>query len=115
MFAPLLKLRDKITRKRHSLTEDTEKPFLDHLDDLRKTLSRIIITLVVAVIACFVFHKTFFEIVKDPLRRAGLLDPKERALPAALLELDTDQQQPAWWRIHGAARGMADLEGAQRE
>ena len=113
--APLLKLRDKITRKRHALTEDAEKPFLEHLDDLRKTLTRIIITLVIAVIACFVFNKWFFEVVRHPLKAAGLLDPKERNLPAAIADMKSSEQQPAWWRIHDTARGMSLLEGQQRE
>jgi sec-independent protein translocase protein TatC len=115
VLSPLLKLRDKLTRKRHALTEDVEKPFLEHLDDLRKMFMRIIITLIVAVIACFVFHPWFFQVVKHPLRAAGLLDPKERNLPAAVAALKSDDQQPTWWRIHGAARGIADLDGAQRE
>jgi sec-independent protein translocase protein TatC len=115
IFGPILKLRDKITRKRHQLTQDDEKPFLEHLEDLRKTITRIVFTLIVMVIACFVFHKEFFELVKQPLRSSGLMDARERNLPAAIKELDTDAQQPAWWRIHGIARGLADLEGKQRE
>jgi sec-independent protein translocase protein TatC len=115
IFAPLLKMRDKLTRKRHQLTQDEEKPFLEHLDDLRKTLTRIILTLVIMVIACFVFHKTFFEIVKKPAYDAGLFDPHERKLPAEIAGMDADQQQATWWRIQGTARGLANLEGKQRE
>lgn len=113
-FAPLLKLRDQLTRKRHALTVDEEKPFLSHLEDLRKTLTNIVLTLVIAVVACFVFNEWFFDLVRDPLRRAGLEEPKERKLPEAIMALPAGEQQSTWWRIHNAARGAAALEGEQR-
>ncbi len=115
IFGPILKLRDKITRKRHQLVDDVEKPFLEHLEDLRKTLTRIVVTLGIMIILCFVFHAKFFELAKKPLRDAGLMEHRERNLPKAIADLDSDEQQPAWWRIHGTARGMADLEGKQRD
>ncbi len=117
IVGPLLKLRDKITNKRQSLVEDTEKPFLEHLEDLRKTVTRIVLTLVISVIGCFVFTKDFFELMEQPLRHAGLDQPKEYKLPAAVVESSSDDmvQQTTWWRIHGTARGMADLDGTLRE
>ena len=117
IFGPLLKLRDKITRKRHSLTEDTEKPFLEHLDDLRKTITRIVITLLIAVIGCFMFNEEFFKLMKQPFRNAGLDQPREYNLPESVKKVSDEarEQQAAWWRIQGTARGMADLDGALRE
>lgn len=116
-FAPMLKMRDKLTRKRQALTEDTEKPFLEHLEDLRRTLTKIVLTLVISVVACFVFNDWFFKIMEKPLDAAGLRDAKERNLPAAIADLNESdgRKQEIWWHIHGTARGMADLEGAQRE
>ena len=117
IVGPLLKLRDKITNKRQSLVEDTEKPFLEHLEDLRKTVTRIIITLLIAVIGCFAFNEQFFKLMEQPLRHAGLDQPTEHKIPASVRESsgDEDEQQATWWRIHGTARGMADLDGALRE
>ena len=117
IVGPLLKLRDKITNKRQSLVQDTEKPFLEHLEDLRKTITRIILTLMIAVIGCFAFNEKFFKLMEQPLRQAGLDQPKEYKLPASVKDSisDSNEQQVAWWRIHGTARGMADLDGALRE
>lgn len=117
IFGPLLKLRDKITRKRHELTQDEEKPFLAHLEDLRNTIMKIVMTLMIAVIACFVFNEKFFDLMLEPMRHAGLDQPKEYKLPASVKEISKEDhgQQTAWWRIHGTARGMADLDGALRE
>lgn len=113
----MLKMRDKLTRKRQALTEDTEKPFLEHLEDLRRTLTKVVLTLVISVVACFVFNEWFFKIMEKPLDAAGLRDARERNLPASIADMSESdgRKQEIWWRIHGAARGMADLEGAQRE
>jgi sec-independent protein translocase protein TatC len=117
IVAPFLKLRDKLTRKRQALTEDEEKPFLEHLEDLRKTLTKVVLTLTVAIVACFVFNNYFFQLMYHPLDAAGLRSPQERNLPKAVADLDVSapEKQVTWWRIHGAARGMADLDGSQRE
>ena len=63
-FAPMMKLRDKLSRKRNVLLEDEEKPFLEHLDDLRKMMMRLITTLLISVTLCFVFNAWFFKVVQ---------------------------------------------------
>ncbi len=45
-----------------------EKPFLDHLDDLRVTLFRIIGTLVIATCVAFIFNKEIFQLVQLPAK-----------------------------------------------
>jgi len=45
-----------------------EKPFLDHLEDLRHTLMQIGATLAVATVACFAFHKKIFELIQIPAK-----------------------------------------------
>lgn len=107
-FAPMLKLRDKLSRKRNVLLEDEEKPFLEHLDDLRKMLMRIVMTLLVSITLCFVFNKWFFEVIQYPMARAGLASAQERNLPEGLV-------LEQWKQIHTAARGASVLEGAGRE
>lgn len=107
-FAPMLKLRDKISRKRNVLLEDEEKPFLEHLDDLRKMLMRIVTTLLVSVTLCFVFNAWFFKAIQYPMERAGLASAQERNLPEGVHLED-------WKKIHTAARGASVLQGAGRE
>lgn len=43
------------------------KPFLDHLEDLRWTIIKILITLVIAVILTSIFSPQIFNILKKPL------------------------------------------------
>ncbi len=49
-----------------------EKPFLDHLEDLRKTLGKIIITLLVTTIIAFAFNMQIMQFVGQPMKLAGL-------------------------------------------
>jgi len=108
IFAQMLKMRDKLSRRRNILLEDEEKPFLEHLDDLRKMLMRIAITLLVSVTLCFTFNGWFFKVVQYPMERAGLASAQERNLPEGL---NLEQ----WKQIHTAARGASVLQGPGRE
>jgi len=70
-FQHLFRLREKASRRVPGADDGFdahEKPFLDHLDDLRKTLFRIILTLAIATSASFVFHKKIFELVQLPAK-----------------------------------------------
>src|SRR5881227_866996 len=50
---------------------ETSKPFLDHLEDLRWTIVKMAITLVVAMIICFAFRSLLVRIMQAPLRDVG--------------------------------------------
>ncbi len=58
---------------------ETAKPFLEHLEDLRWTVVKMAITLVVAMIACFAFRSALVQIMQRPLHT---VDPKIGALRA---------------------------------
>ena len=63
-------LRD-IFKFRELPESETTKPFLEHLEDLRWTIVKIAITLVVAMIVCFVFRTTLVRIMQAPLSEVG--------------------------------------------
>jgi len=58
---------------------ETSKPFLDHLEDLRWMVVKIAITLIIAMIACFVFRTQLVRVMQAPLHA---LDPQVGALKA---------------------------------
>ncbi|HVF71639.1 MAG TPA: twin-arginine translocase subunit TatC [Chthoniobacterales bacterium] len=58
---------------------ETSKPFLEHLEDLRWTIVKMAITLVVAMIVCFAFRSTLVHIMQRPLSE---VDPAVGALRA---------------------------------
>src|SRR6201993_2159659 len=49
----------------------TPKPFLEHLEDLRWTIVKMALTLVVAMIVCFAFRSTLVRVIQAPLRDLG--------------------------------------------
>ncbi|MEQ1839682.1 MAG: twin-arginine translocase subunit TatC [Verrucomicrobiales bacterium] len=70
VFQNLFRLREKASRRAPGADDGFdahEKPFLDHLDDLRQTLFKIFGTLAIST-ACFVFHIKIFELVQLPAK-----------------------------------------------
>src|SRR3954469_12089939 len=47
---------------------ETSKPFLEHLEDLRWTIVKMAITLVLAMIVCFAFRSTLVHVMQRQLR-----------------------------------------------
>src|SRR5207247_5106600 len=59
-------LRD-IFKFRELPESETSKPFLEHLEDLRWTIVKMAITLIVAMLLCFAFRGTLVRIMQAPL------------------------------------------------
>ena len=107
IFAKLLKLRDKLTNKRKNLHQDDEKPFLEHLEDLRKTLMKVTITLLIALFGSMIWYKEFFDIVKLPAKWAGLALVEDKNKPE---EFD----EKRWDKVKETARAVQGLSESQR-
>src|SRR2546423_11398951 len=71
-------LRD-VFRFRDLPESETSKPFLEHLEDLRWTIVKMAITLILAMIVCFCFRSALVHIMQRPLRD---IDPTVAALRA---------------------------------
>jgi sec-independent protein translocase protein TatC len=71
-------LRD-VFRFRDLPESETSKPFLEHLEDLRWTIVKMSIALIVAMVLCFCFRSALVHIMQRPLRD---LDPTVGALRA---------------------------------
>src|ERR1700737_2090404 len=61
-------LRD-IFKFRELPESETSKPFLEHLEDLRWTIVKMAITLIVAMILCFAFRGTLVRVMQAPLHQ----------------------------------------------
>ena len=57
----------KVFKVRGKLHGDEEKPFLEHLEDLRIMVTRVVITLLIATIGSWVFHKQLVDIMSKPV------------------------------------------------
>src|SRR6478672_10316205 len=71
-------LRD-VFRFRDLPESETSKPFLEHLEDLRWTIVKMAITLLVATVLCFIFRTALVHVMQRPLRE---VDPNIGALKA---------------------------------
>lgn len=77
-LSKVFKLRDKVAMNL-SKEEDVEKPFLEHLEDLRSMLVRMATTLAVTTIGTFFFYKELFQMILMPLVFAGIAPDIEHA------------------------------------
>ncbi len=79
-FEKLFKFRELASRKNKPRAgaddgfDPHEKPFLDHLEDLRHTMMKVITTLSITTILGFAFHKWIFHFVMVPLSLAKMTD-----------------------------------------
>src|SRR5438105_11725846 len=71
-------LRD-VFKFRESPESETSKPFLEHLEELRWTVVKMAITLLVTMIFCFFFRSTLVRVMQAPLHH---LDPQVASLKA---------------------------------
>ncbi|MBL9132633.1 MAG: twin-arginine translocase subunit TatC [Verrucomicrobiaceae bacterium] len=58
---------------------DAEKPFIEHLEDLRTMIVRMVMTLVISTIGTFIFYKDLFRVILYPLVLSGLCADMEAA------------------------------------
>jgi len=68
-------------------TGDAEKPFIEHLDDLRTMIVRIVLTLLIATVGTFVFYKELIRLIVQPLLWANVA-PTEKAAMDLLISTD---------------------------
>lgn len=83
-------LLKKVIQFRENSHPDHEKPFLEHLEDLRVMVTRLVITLIIAMIACFAFNKQIMAFFRKPVDEV-MVRQMEATLPEdAPRELTTD-------------------------
>ncbi len=85
----IFKVREKVAMNLGG-KGDEEKPFLDHLEDLRKMIVRIVTTLLVSTIGTFCFYGKLFEIIKMPLWATHVITTEEQL--KTMLQILTPQE-----------------------
>lgn len=95
----VFKVREKVAM--NLAKDDEEKPFLEHLDDLRTMLVRMGTTLLVTAIATFVFYKDLFKGIQYPLVLSGLVESIQQATESGYL-INTDITGPFMMAVNVA-------------
>ena len=103
----LFQARQKMASSR-TRWDDEEKPILDHLEDLRKMIMKMVLTLLVAVSACFVFDRELLEIIRYPIKLAGIEALDGSKLPEGIQETD-------WAKVKDLSKAVVTLEPAARD
>ncbi len=86
--------------------EDEEKPFLEHLDELRSTLIRMVMTLLICTIACMFFASTLMDILRKPVNEVW--DMFEQTHLPSQIDMEV------WAKAKETATAAAALEEPQR-
>lgn len=71
-------LLKKVIQLREHSNPDHEKPFLEHLEDLRVMITRIVLTLLVSVLVCFTFQKKMMELLRKPVETVWMQQQLEK-------------------------------------
>ncbi len=100
----------KLFQIRDQSNPDAEKPFLSHLDDLRITLSRIIITLLLSTILCYVFRNQLMDIIRHPVEQVWA-----QTQSTALSKLDPKPSVETWEKAVRVANDAIGLNTPQRK
>jgi len=102
LLKKLFQLRDKAGAS----SADAEKPFLDHLEDLRIVVTRVVLTLLLATVVCFVYRDTLMMVLRRPVDRVWLEAQQDR-MPDGENKISSDD-----W---DAAKKLADTIGHRSE
>lgn len=100
-------LLKKVFQLRDKANPENEKPFLDHLEDLRVMVTRIVITLLVSMLVCFSFRDKLMEIIRKPV------DEVMKVHQASLLPERIDSEK--WEAAKKIERAAVALEPALGE
>jgi sec-independent protein translocase protein TatC len=73
-------LLKKVIQLREQTHPEHEKPFLEHLEDLRIMITRIVITLLVAMVLCFAYNNRLMDFFRQPVD-AVMLKQLQATLP----------------------------------
>ncbi len=103
-------LLKKVFQLRDHVNPDQEKPFLDHLEDLRVVVFKVAVTLIISMCVCFAFQDELMQILRRPIDEVMIMKI-EGQLEGSPVEVDAK----AWEDAKQAERATAALLPAERE
>ena len=107
-------LLKKLFQLRDRANPEHVRSFLEHLDDLRSILGKIVITLVVSMLVCFSFQEKLMEVLRRPVEKVWmdqLLEKLPHAKDGSVRAVDVD----TWERAKALEHAVLGLEAGQRE
>lgn len=106
-------LLKKIFQLRDHANSDAEKPFLEHLEDLRLMIMKVVITLVISMTACFTFQDKLMDILQKPIKEVWYLH--QQTLLPEKKDLKKELTVELWQEAKALERAAAPLTPEERE
>jgi sec-independent protein translocase protein TatC len=106
-------LLKKVIQLRENSHPDHEKPFLEHLEDLRVMITRIVITLVISMVVCFTFQKQLMEVLRRPVEQVWITQ-LEAKLPKTTEQAPRPLDVDMWEKANEVEHAASGLDAAQR-
>jgi sec-independent protein translocase protein TatC len=97
----------KIFQLRDHANPNAEKAFLEHLEDLRVCITRVVLTLLISTVVCFIFRNELMDIIRQPVAQVWEIGETE-ALKESGVPLDE------WEEAKHVAEGYNQLLDADR-
>lgn len=107
-------LLNKVIQLREKSHPDHEKPFLEHLEDLRTMITRIVVTLLISMVVCFSFQKQLMEVLRRPVEQVWKTQLEEK-LPKTVEQAPRPLGVARWEEAKAIERATAGLDAGQRE
>jgi len=106
-------LLKKVIQLRENSHPDHEKPFLEHLEDLRVMITRIVITLLISMTVCFMFQKQLMEVLRRPVEQVWITQLREK-LPQRTEQAPKPLDVDAWEKAKTLEHAASGLEADER-
>ena len=106
-----MNLLKKLLQFRDKSHPDHEKPFLEHLEDLRTMILRIVVTLMVGMILCFGFNNRIMAFFRRPVDKV-MISQTKATLPNKAPQPFTVE---SWEMARQVERATANLTPEQRD
>lgn len=105
-------LLNKVFQFREKGMRDEEMPFLEHLEDLRVAIFRIVLTLIISMLACFSIQENLMNVLRKPFDRVWQ-QHQQNQIPG---ETDTARKLDVdvWERAKKAERACSGLTPDER-
>ena len=98
----------KIFQLRDQTNPNAEKPFLEHLEDLRVCITRVVLTLLLATVVCFIFRNELMDVIRRPVTQVWEQGQKD-ALKDSKIALED------WETAKSIAESFNQLQPEDRE
>jgi sec-independent protein translocase protein TatC len=101
-------LLNKVFQLRDKASNAEEKPFLEHLEDLRYTITRVVITLLITTIVSFSYRDTLMDILRKPIDKVWTTHSDKKLPSDSLFDVES------WERSKYHADAFAHLPEKQQ-